>query len=991
MAKDWFETHIPNGTSSYAISKKILRDAQGNIYIGGELQEDLAVAKFDSLGNILWKYVIGGNLNNHQDDFSDFVIDQWGNAYLTGVIENATAPYRQAILIKLSSGGSLLWQKNIDKGFNSSLAAKNLGLSVLFDKNNDLILSASVSDSLNEHYGTVRKYTQNGTLLWSYEKKWFSYFSFPSGALAVDSLNNIYCVGTHRDTVGSFNTQMAILKLDQAGTQIFYKKINNSSDEDALVDVVLDSVASVYVIGIVKNSNYDAYIAKFDNNGSLQWSQIINQGGSDYPKRIRINKDGNIVVASNFFSVDKSSMMMYSPNGSQIWNKLDPISPSSFTSIWDFEFNENRNSIIAVGEYRPTSGALPDIMLVEYSFTGGNIIQTEIINGPGNTNDVGRDILKDQYGQLYVFGTQNIFATRTSWFLEKADSLMNPIWTTTVFPEPLSSSVYIQTDIDENGNMYLASTVPDTLGNKGISLVKFSHAGEIIWERRINMTTAPNPAAVSDLKVDKNGDIILVGRMFVAGGGLYDWAVIKYDKNGNFLWSQTHNGSGTASLTDLASTLDIDSIGNIVVMGYQSSPAGARWVVRKYSSTGVVLWTQDFTSAGNLFTSMSLDFVDINGNLVIDDSLNVYFTGGGSNGTTGGFTLGKLNAAGDVIWLKVMGDPFGYLFGQYGKTVKLDGVGNIYVSCVFPDSANIPSLISLVKYTAGGTMVWKKTKTSPGQDAAFDCEVVNPNRILVSGTMNYSGPSGSNGVYIGCFDSTGTIIWEKSLTTSHFLPFLGVDSTYAYVIRGDEYYPPNNEDIMFLNRINLVSTAVDSLQIINTNAFFNDDLSILNHNFVYFGGTYAIYTNPRTYAVRICSSDFSSTGIFGPDTLCAGTSVMNYYVHPDSSYTTNWSYNDANSFISILSDSSAAVNFGQSANSGLLTAVSSGTIGCKASVMPLVLLPSGNVFAGYDLTYCEGDSITLHALPSDSLQWSDGLSNDSAFYRPAGSYEFFVT
>ena len=106
-------------------SNSVAVDKAGNAYICGGTSAslngpnaglyDAFLSKFDPLGNPLWSRLVG--TSNHDYGYS-VTIDGEGNAFISGWYDSSTGTGGDAFLAKIDSSGNLLWTKQIGTSSN---------------------------------------------------------------------------------------------------------------------------------------------------------------------------------------------------------------------------------------------------------------------------------------------------------------------------------------------------------------------------------------------------------------------------------------------------------------------------------------------------------------------------------------------------------------------------------------------------------------------------------------------------------------------------------------------------------------------------------------------------------------------------------------------------------------------------------------------------------------------------------------------------------
>src|SRR4030095_7914188 len=178
----------------------------------------------------------------------------------------------------------------------------------------------------------------------------------------------------------------------------------------------------------------------------------------------------------------------------------------------------------------------------------------------------------------------------------------------------------------------------------------------------------------NSIAVDDNERVYVTGYTTTPDNST-DIITLKYNQNGNLQWSKTIDGPG--SETDKAFGIVVDENDNIYISGYltqSNNDSNSLAVIRKYSPTGSVVWTDTYDGSGNQSTDKAFG-------LVVD-------------------------TANDMI----------YLAGQTKvASNKLD-----YLA---------------IKYTLSGTRKWVQTYNGPGDgdDIANAVAMLQNNKIVITG------------------------------------------------------------------------------------------------------------------------------------------------------------------------------------------------------------------------------------------------------------------
>ncbi len=214
-------------------------------------------------------------------------------------------------------------------------------------------------------------------------------------------------------------------------------------------------------------------------------------------------------------------------------------------------------------------------------------------------------------------------------------------------------------------------------------------------------------------------------------------------------WASRYNGGGNS--LDWSYAIAIDPAGNVVVTGYSTGAGtGKDYKTIKYDQAGAILWEASFNGP--------INGGDYSNALTIDATGNVYVTGRVDYGTSSDMVTIKYNSQGVQQWLaRYMGASN---LSDEGKTIKVDGSGNVYVGGRTTSSVTGIDCIT-VKYNPDGSEAWVKTYTASGsnEDYVVSLDVDNAGNVY-SGGCSVGATSGQDLVVIK-YNSAGNEEWVK--------------------------------------------------------------------------------------------------------------------------------------------------------------------------------------------------------------------------------------
>ena len=132
--------------------------------------------------------------------------------------------------------------------------------------------------------------------------------------------------------------------------------------------------------------------------------------------------------------------------------------------------------------------------------------------------------------------------------------------------------------------------------------------------------------------------------------------------------------------------------------------------------------------------------------------------------------LMKVGPGGDVVWQKSYGG--GGSDGFFSLKATPDG-GYVAAGDTFSFAAGIYD-IWVMKFDAGGDVVWQKAFRGPRYDFAFSVDIASDGGYILAGSAGFVG---TDHAFLMKLDSSGAIVWQKTYSGSGSKSFLSVRAT----------------------------------------------------------------------------------------------------------------------------------------------------------------------------------------------------------------------
>ena len=333
---------------------------------------------------------------------------------------------------------------------------------------------------------------------------------------------------------------------------------------------------------------------------------------------------------------------------------------------------DSNGDVVVTGGSIGTNG-LSDYATIKYSGSGVPL-WTNRYHGAGSGGEGAAAIAVDSSGNVFVTGGSTGLASSYDYATIKYSGAGVPLWTNRYTGPGNGDGGPSALAVDGSGNVFVTGSSTGSVGDLDYdyATIKYSGAGVPLWTNRYN-----GPGNGADvpwrIAVDSSGSVFVTGTSTGSGSG-YDYATIKYSGAGVPLWTNRYNGPGNTN--DYATSMAVDSSGNVLVTGQSTASGGAYdYATIKYSAAGVPLWTNRYNGPASSDDTAAA--------VAVDDSGNVFVTGGstGRGGLTDGGGLDyatiAYSSAGTALWTNRYDGPNGR---DQAVAMAVDASGNVFVT-----------------------------------------------------------------------------------------------------------------------------------------------------------------------------------------------------------------------------------------------------------------------------------------------------------------------
>jgi len=307
--------------------------------------------------------------------------------------------------------------------------------------------------------------------------------------------------------------------------------------------------------------------------------------------------------------------------------------------------------------------------------------------------------------------------------------------------------------VDRQRNCIVTGYIYNAETNNDIMLIKYDKDGDTIWTRTYNGNGNSEDKAWG-IVVDSDNNIYITGTVTLIGRS-YDLIVMKYNKHGVLNWVKTWGAtSGEREDMGLAIALDEDE-DNVYVTGYCTNNDGHRdLILQKYkTNNGTLKFTKKQDGPENM---------DSEGHgIAVDEDGRIYVAGYTTleNEQKNIITI-KFNSSGSKQWQRLYNGNINGNDEAFG--IAVDDDNNSYITGYLTTNNNTDAV--LIKYNSSGSLKWVETYDGEGgssEDKAWGI-VVDTDRNIIYITGQTS--SISNGLdYLTIkYKANGNERWVKT-------------------------------------------------------------------------------------------------------------------------------------------------------------------------------------------------------------------------------------
>jgi uncharacterized delta-60 repeat protein len=786
LTQQWATSHAGNGDNSDRFNA-VIRDASGNLYAAGFTMrqgdgKDFLLVKFNSTGDTLWTRTYDGPANGN-DELEALAFDNAGNIAVTGTSKTATG--KDVTTALYNPSGALQWLH----AYNHTGNLDDYGVKVATDNSGNIFAAGyGYNAAFNNDY-IVIKYSTAGQVLATAVFNGAENLDDELADLAVDGSGNVVVTG--QSGTSSKRDDYATVKYNNSLVEHWVKTLDQAGKNDRATGVWIDAAGDVYVTGRSNNGgDYDYVTLKYNGtNGNTNltgWTQpkIYDSNGDDEPADIAGNANEIVVSGIKFNGVQNDiQTIAYNPStGAVLWSVAYTNVSGNNEEVAHVTIGPS-DAVIVTGttDVSATTAINDDILVLKYNGAGA-LQYAKITGGTDGLNDNGLASVLDASGNIYTVGGLANTGTMKDAALLLHDAAGSLQFTKNYNGEGEFTDKVIAI-CNSGGAIYTTGYVYGYDEDRNYCTIKYDAAGNKLWVKTYNGPDddTDEPVAIAG---DGSGNVYVVGRSKGQNND-YDVLLIKYNANGDTLWTRRWDGGVLGD--DEARDMAVDGSGNVYVTGVSDGDASVLinndFITLKYSASGALAWAVPYNGNGGADDRAYSIALDNNGNAFVagrtwngtdyDIQVQKYASGNGAESAFASYTSN-------------LGDD------QPSK-VRIDNNGNVAVAGTSDRDASAATDRDYltIQYNSAGVQQWLQLYNggATGDDDLSDMVVDGSGNVYVTGGSDLDSSATDNVAYVTIkYNNAGVQQWNRNYNgaagKSDIAYSLAVDATGKVYVTG---------------------------------------------------------------------------------------------------------------------------------------------------------------------------------------------------------------
>jgi hypothetical protein len=707
-AVEWTKTY--SGASATTV---IQTSDQGYLIVSSPLISSpdtvLELIKTDSAGNQVWLKTYpgfpGGVLASQTSD---------GGIALAGTTSDS-----KLFLARLDASGVILWNTTFSDSYSDSFTR------LILTGDGDFAILGSTVNYVTDNYGALLvKIDSGGNLLWNQTYGGTQQIS-PFGLSQTSDGGYVIAASTQY-----FGFSLWLIKTDASGNTQWYRPFQNNRMGPEVTQIygatALGTNDGGYFL-LSRISWYQANISgyastclafKTDANGDQQWNQTY---PNIYSTVIQTGDGGYVLGQASSGTVVLSKI---DGLGNMLWNGSYSYTADSnarfviTTSDGGFALAGTSSNHATLTKLAPATSA-PPVQLppaIPHAQANATILKQMLFPGLGATSTI-----QTSDGGYIVVGQVSNIESKAYSVLLKTDASLNIQWSRIINLDPDTyMSMVVQTQ--DGGYAVVGERGSDAGWATRFALAKFSSTGQLQWNQTYPLSASRDMYNYLEgfIQTSDGGFLWAATTSYSDTGAPY---IVRTDNVGNLMWAKSVTTATGAPLVGIAvSSLVAVSDGGFSIIGSDrphSAISSSYYELIHLDANGSTLWTKSFGNQnGEFHSSVGGGILTSDGGYLLVGSYTLSYS------SPSAVLLVKTDSQGSLLWYQSLdnypvngagvvcqtGDG-GYIFSgftdRFACLVKVTGVGQVQgiitLDTIFPETYG--ESVADVKASADGAYI----------------------------------------------------------------------------------------------------------------------------------------------------------------------------------------------------------------------------------------------------------------------------------------------
>lgn len=577
-----------------------------------------------------------------------------------------------------------------------------------------------------------------------------------------DSAGNTYVVGYFR-ILGSITA--TTIKYNQDGVQQWVANIPNVIPHM----VAADNYGNVFVSLRASTSSTSMSLIKYNSSGEEQWTENFTITGIIRDMVLRDAGGGQteIYLAGGFS--DNYVAIKYDTNGTPVWNATYDGGAAYYVRA--IAVDAAGNAYVTGEATYTTPQTERRYVTVKYNNAGTQQWIREYGYNTG-INHFGLDVAVDSSGDIVVAGSSATV---------KYDPAGNEAWAT---PNANGYSTFIKAD--GFGNVFTLGT-----SSNDIVTTKINSAGTAQWAKVFDGANNGIDTA-RGLTVDSGGSVYVLGDTEETQSFIYDYLTLKYDTDGNKVWTATYNTGDGNNDAPLAIALYVNGNDGLTYAMVSGAANDNLTTISYANATGNQEWTANYDTKVSSGAEGNDIAVDVGGNSYVVGKTEADIAYGDYGFEA--YLIAKYGPDGTELWSNIYPETPGEEYRNEAFAVDVDLAGNVYLTgesygIDISENKTIQECTT-VKYDTAGVFQWAAVYDAGNNARCFDIAVFEDSSdgqtyAYIASTA-YTADAWQQFAVVK-YDSAGTQVWERTYSFIGSNSYANIASSFHLDANGTAY------------------------------------------------------------------------------------------------------------------------------------------------------------------------------------------------------------